>query len=157
MTAPLGYRYDASTFCPDCLVQRLQAEGRLAPGASGMKSEHALDQLAEAELVDRADEASFSSWSFPKPMSTIDGEGGCVLECGCDLDWNFRAIAANWHGGMSSPLYAYASTGSLVEGVVLEVVENLQDLRARDNAPASELNELNQLEAYLTYRTSSVS
>jgi hypothetical protein len=34
-----------------------------------------------------------------------------------------RAIASAWHGGMSSPLYAFASSGAIVDGIEREIRE----------------------------------
>lgn len=36
-----------------------------------------------------------------------------------------RRIAAEWHGGMSSPLYALTSSGAIVDGVVDEIEDDL--------------------------------
>jgi hypothetical protein len=33
----------------------------------------------------------------------------------------YRELASQWHGGQSSPLYAYASTGTRIEGLEAEV------------------------------------
>lgn len=42
-----------------------------------------------------------------------------------------RKIASDWHGGQFSPLYALASTGTVVDGVAVEVrycLDNLSPL-----------------------------
>ncbi|HZQ78745.1 MAG TPA: hypothetical protein VFE55_15530 [Acidimicrobiia bacterium] len=62
-----------------------------------------------------------------------------------------RDIAANWHGGQSSPLYAFASTGSIVAGVEAEIRDNLRLLRAGQYS-AEEINaETPRLSALLDY------
>lgn len=38
-----------------------------------------------------------------------------------------RALAAAWHSGMSSPLYALASSGAIVDGIEREVEEAIAD------------------------------
>ena len=63
-----------------------------------------------------------------------------------------RNTASGWHGGQSSPLYAYASTGSIVPGVLGEVDDCLQLLHAGqyDSADIFELEpELLSLRAAL--------
>lgn len=42
-----------------------------------------------------------------------------------------REIAADWHGGQASALYAYASTGSLVPGLSMEVRRCMSEIEAR--------------------------
>lgn len=38
-------------------------------------------------------------------------------------DRPYRDLAGDWHGGMCSALYAYASTGSIIEGLDTEILE----------------------------------
>lgn len=38
-----------------------------------------------------------------------------------DTDTQYRELAALWHGGMWSPLYAYCSSGSVVRGLCNEI------------------------------------
>lgn len=40
-------------------------------------------------------------------------------------DTEARRIAAEWHGGMSSPLYSLASTGAIRESVFREIAEDI--------------------------------
>lgn len=46
---------------------------------------------------------------------------------GSTTDTRARKIASEWHGGQSSPLYALASTGSILDGISSEIVNNLCD------------------------------
>lgn len=64
----VGYTYRADNHRPTALVEILISEGRLAPGARGMDADEALNQLAAVEDVDRRDEYSFDSGTFPKPI-----------------------------------------------------------------------------------------
>lgn len=41
-----------------------------------------------------------------------------------------RQVAADWHGGQSSPLYAFSSTGTIVEGLEAEIRGCLKELVA---------------------------
>ena len=84
--AIVGYSYKASTFCPTHLIELMVQNGKLSPAARDMLEEDALDQLAEAEAVDREDEHSFDSDDFPKVILSVD------LEDGESCDWNGHRI-----------------------------------------------------------------
>ena len=62
----VAYTYSANQFTPSGLIQTLINEKRLTLAALDMREEDALDQLAAYELIDREDERSFDSDSFPK-------------------------------------------------------------------------------------------
>jgi hypothetical protein len=66
---PVGYTYRADNVSGATLVETLIREGRLSPGARGMRVEDALDQLAAIEDVEREDEHTFDTDSFPKKLS----------------------------------------------------------------------------------------
>lgn len=38
----------------------------------------------------------------------------------------YRDVAADWHGGQCTPLYFYASTGTIFDGIVEEIDECLK-------------------------------
>lgn len=40
---------------------------------------------------------------------------------------NYRRTASYWHGGQFSPLYAFASTGSIIPGLEREVRERIHE------------------------------
>lgn len=65
---PIGYTYRAENVTGSQLVENLIREGRLSPGARGMRVEDALDQLAAIEDVNRRSQVSFDSDRFPKPV-----------------------------------------------------------------------------------------
>ena len=46
---------------------------------------------------------------------------------------DFRALAAAWHGGATSALYAYASTGTVIDGLTDEVADALAIAERGDN------------------------
>lgn len=46
-----------------------------------------------------------------------------------------RQIATDWHGGQGSPLYAFASSGELVEGLEEEIQDNMKAARRDANGP----------------------
>lgn len=48
-----------------------------------------------------------------------------------DVDW--RTIASWWHGGQFTPLYAFTSTGTIVDGLV-EEIESCLKTAAPDDA-----------------------
>lgn len=37
------------------------------------------------------------------------------------IDTEYRRLASEWHGGQWSPMYAYASTGSVTRGLCAEI------------------------------------
>lgn len=62
-----------------------------------------------------------------------------------------RETASNWHGGQSSALYAFASTGTIIEGLEAEIRDDLRLLRAGQYS-ADEINaETPRLSALLAY------
>lgn len=44
-------------------------------------------------------------------------------------DLQARQTASDWHGGLSSPLYALASSGAIVDGVETEILEDIERVR----------------------------
>lgn len=62
-----------------------------------------------------------------------------------------RRIASDWHGGQRSPLLAFASTGTMIDGLEAEIRDNLKLLRAGQYS-AEEINaETPRLSALLDY------
>lgn len=47
-----------------------------------------------------------------------------------DGDRDPRAVAADWHGGQGSALYAFASTGTVVPGITSEIDRCMRDATA---------------------------
>jgi len=62
-----------------------------------------------------------------------------------------RELAASWHGGMSSPLYALASSGAIVEGCVREVEDCIAAAEQYDSDPdyATDIPRLRHLLVYV--------
>lgn len=81
----VGYVYAAAALCPTCTIEGLIGQGRLAPGARGMREEDALDQLAAVEGIDRQDEHSYDSDDFPKVIFASDVEGESCGACRTEL------------------------------------------------------------------------
>lgn len=64
---------------------------------------------------------------------------------------NPHTVASEWHGGQWTALYAFASTGSIVEGVLAEVEQCIRDIAANPSAyDADESSALDDLHDYLT-------
>lgn len=64
-------------------------------------------------------------------------------------DFEAREIASKWHGGQSSPLYALASTGTVVSGADSEVRSCIRAVEADPDAyNPGEIDRLKDLEAY---------
>ena len=69
-----------------------------------------------------------------------------------------RETAAAWHGGQWSPLYAFASTGTVREDVLSEVDECIASLEGDRAINAHSLQcELRALRAYLVPRVAMLS
>lgn len=80
-----AYTYNAALYCPDCVIEELIARGEASPGARGMDTEDALDQIAGANGIDRMDERSFDSGDFPKVVFHSDIEDETCDRCGKSL------------------------------------------------------------------------
>jgi hypothetical protein len=65
-----------------------------------------------------------------------------------------RELAASWHGGMSSPLYALASSGAIVEGCVREIEDCIVIAQQYENDPdyAADIPRLRHLLTYVRNR-----
>ena len=61
-----GYTYQAENFMPADLIEYMIGQGAASPAARSMTVEEALDQIAQANAIDRYDERSFDSGDFPK-------------------------------------------------------------------------------------------
>lgn len=64
---------------------------------------------------------------------------------------DFRVLAADWHGGQSSAMYAYASTGTIVDGLIREIDECV-DARRRTRFDTYPLTAESDLIRLLTFR-----
>jgi len=76
-----AYTYKADIYCVDCIIEAMLMEREATPAARDMPVESALDQIAEANAIDRYDESTFDSYEFPKVVFSdqLHGEhcGGC--------------------------------------------------------------------------------
>jgi hypothetical protein len=68
--APVGYTFRAENETPANLLYTLVLRGYRAPGALGMSAEAVLDQWAAEKGIDRQDENSFDSDTFPKIITS---------------------------------------------------------------------------------------
>lgn len=68
-------------------------------------------------------------------------------------DRPFRDLAGDWHGGQGSPMYAYSSTGTIVDGLVAEIDEATRDRErtAHDTYPLDAERDLAELAAFRAY------
>lgn len=81
----VGYTYDAETLCPSCTMSAMV----ILPDMFPKGCEDMLDQLAalganpEGQVIDRQDESSFDSNSFPKVIfdSQVENDEQC-MHCG---------------------------------------------------------------------------
>lgn len=44
-----------------------------------------------------------------------------------------RDVAAEWHDGQWSPLYAYASSGAIVDGLTTDIIADIRSCLAHDD------------------------
>lgn len=81
-----AYTYDGEILCPTCVIERMIERREASPAARDMGTEAALDQIAEANAIDRQDEHSFDSRDFPKVVfqSQIEDDTECD-RCGKEL------------------------------------------------------------------------
>lgn len=75
----VGYTYKADNYCPTCVIERMVRDGDASPAACDMRVETVLDQIADANGIDRYDEATFDSGDFPKVIvrTMRDGDPIC--------------------------------------------------------------------------------
>lgn len=66
----VGYTYDTETLCPQCTLESVV----LNPDLFDSNIEKALDQVAETLGIDRQDEKTFDSNSFPKVIFEVQVE-----------------------------------------------------------------------------------
>ena len=74
--AIVGYTYKAENYTPCGVIEAMIANREASPAARDMSVEDALDQIAEANCIDRTDESSFDSGEFPKVIFASDVEDG---------------------------------------------------------------------------------
>lgn len=70
----IGYTYNAENWTPLGLVEVGIREGWLAPAARDMDTEEVLDQAQHQFGIDRYDEHTFDSGTFPKVIFGVDVE-----------------------------------------------------------------------------------
>ena len=81
--AVVGYTYRAEQYCPACLPAALTPTGMNAATAS--PTEDMLDGLALAAGIDRDDERTFDSGTFPKVIFASQVEDDTCGACGAPL------------------------------------------------------------------------
>lgn len=145
----VGYTYQADIWCPGCT--RNAFIDKLAINY-GRTTENVLDAVAKLHEIDRHDERSYDSDDFPKVIFA-DGEAEMERcgQCGEYLvpptndtdrinyaireadesgqligEGTARLIASQWHGGQWSALYAFASTGTILEDLIHEIEDDLE-------------------------------
>jgi hypothetical protein len=75
----VAYTFQAENVCPACIVEKMIAAGLAAPAARDMRVEDVLDQIADANCIDRYDEKSYDSGEFPKVVfsSQVESDERC--------------------------------------------------------------------------------
>jgi hypothetical protein len=63
-----AYTYQADIYCPACLIETMIADGIAAPAARDMPTDDVLEQCAGALAINRADETTYDTSEFPKPV-----------------------------------------------------------------------------------------
>lgn len=81
----VGYTYQAETLCPEHTIEAMIANGEASPAARDMATEDALEQIANANAIDRMDEHSYDSGDFPKVIFASMVEGDTCDVCGREL------------------------------------------------------------------------
>lgn len=86
-------------------------------------------------------------------MSVYCGRCGDHGHASWDCADRFRALAADWHGGQASALYAFASTGTVVPGLTREVEQCIRDRdrTAHDTYPTDAQRDLDALAAFRAF------
>jgi hypothetical protein len=60
-----------------------------------------------------------------------------------------RRLASEWHGGQSSPLYAFASSGTITDGLIREIDETLEQVARTGSDDGSQRAELERLKNWV--------
>ena len=63
-----AYAYQADIYCPACLIEAMIADGLAAPAARVTPTDDVLEQCAGALAIDRADDTTYDTSEFPKPV-----------------------------------------------------------------------------------------
>jgi hypothetical protein len=107
----IGYSFNGSTYCPDCIIEALPTgpgqpyDGWSLADGVRMSVEDNLSQIAYAFQIERTDESSFDSHDFPKVIfnSQVETEDYCAT-CGRDIS-DADSVPTNplisdvWHYG----------------------------------------------------------
>jgi hypothetical protein len=88
----VGYSWNAENYTPGGLIEAMIANGQASPAARDMDTEEVLDQIANANAIDRYNERSYDSAEFPKVIFASDVEEG---ETFLDADGNYVDIDGN--------------------------------------------------------------
>lgn len=80
-----GYVLAEQTYCPTCIHDLFIPFDLI--GGPAQSTEEILNLVAKQRGIDRHDEASYSSYRFPKPiyLADVSGDDFCV-SCGRPLD-----------------------------------------------------------------------
>ena len=72
--AIVAYDFNGDVYCPEHMIEELIKRGMASPAARDMKEEDVLDQIAEANGIDRYNEHTFDSDNFPKVVLSVSME-----------------------------------------------------------------------------------
>ena len=81
----VAYTYRAALYCPEHLIEAMIANREASPAARDMDTEEVLDQIANANAIDRQDEHSYDSDDFPKVVFAADLDFGEVCDAGHNI------------------------------------------------------------------------
>jgi hypothetical protein len=79
----VGYTYACDIYCPDCLIEYMIERGAASPAARNMDIDEVLNQIFEANAVDRNDVYSFDSEDYPKDILSYQAHSSCTIDDGC--------------------------------------------------------------------------
>jgi hypothetical protein len=76
------YMYKAALLCSPCMIKRLLAEGKAAPGALGMEPKEVLRQIVESSGFNFDNEGEWDTDDLPKgPYPDSGGEADTPQHC----------------------------------------------------------------------------
>lgn len=75
VAAPVAYRYVAALYCPPCACDAVFVAKLFERPSETEDPEDYLNRCATSVGVDRDDERSFDTWTFPKPVFESELEG----------------------------------------------------------------------------------
>ena len=90
----------------------------------------------------RAELREYGAWDDAELSDTAENRERMLWIAACNISDSItplRETASEWHSGQSSPLYAFSSSGTMLDGLAAEVRECIPDADADD---ATALNAL---------------